>query len=160
MARKYHKKKRDNVAMILFDLPFILIKKLVGVIVKPLTRFFGYGKKGITSQGEKVKSNIEKRIANSLSKYNVNYKYEHPLRHHLFFKIYPDFYLPDQDIYIEYYGLLNHPEVGEKYKEEREYKRRIYKKKGIHLIELDHRHSEKIESHLWKAIGPYVDDRA
>jgi DNA helicase-4 len=58
-----------------------------------------------------VKSIGERRIADYFERNNIRYVYEKEARTNaLFFssKISnPDFYLPDYDVYVEYWGLVN-----------------------------------------------------
>ena len=60
---------------------------------------------------EYCKSLEEVQIANFLFLNGVNYKYEEPYQHKTSDNIYaqykPDFYLPDYDIYIEHFGLID-----------------------------------------------------
>ncbi|MDH5690287.1 MAG: hypothetical protein OEY81_02510 [Candidatus Bathyarchaeota archaeon] len=62
-------------------------------------------------KGEEVKSIAERRIADYFVKNNINYVYEQEARSkgRLFnYRISsPDFYLPDYDVYVEYWGLVN-----------------------------------------------------
>ena len=67
------------------------------------------GKKTILR--EYCKSFEEVKIANYLFLNGVNYKYEEPYQYKTSDNIYaqykPDFYLPDYDIYIEHFGLID-----------------------------------------------------
>lgn len=67
------------------------------------------GKKTILR--EYCKSLEEVKIANYLFLNGVNYKYEEPYQYKTSDNIYaqykPDFYLPDYDIYIEHFGLID-----------------------------------------------------
>lgn len=60
---------------------------------------------------EYCKSLEEVQIANFLFLSGINYKYEEPYQHKTSDNIYaqykPDFYLPDYDIYIEHFGLID-----------------------------------------------------
>ena len=64
-----------------------------------------------TKLREYCKSVEEVQIANYLFLNGINYKYEEPYQHKTSNNIYaqykPDFYLPDYDIYIEHYGLID-----------------------------------------------------
>jgi DNA helicase-4 len=65
-----------------------------------------------TLGGQNVKSKGEKVIADFLFQNNIRYKYEKPARIRTWFffskKIgTPDFYLPDYDVYVEYWGMIN-----------------------------------------------------
>lgn len=65
----------------------------------------------VTILRETCKSLEEVKIANYLFLNGVNYKYEEPYKHPTADNIYaqykPDFYLPDNDIYIEHFGLID-----------------------------------------------------
>ena len=63
----------------------------------------------VTMKNEKVKSYGELKIANFLFQNGINYIYEAPYkidtRTEEYGQYYPDFYLPDYDIYLEYFGI-------------------------------------------------------
>jgi DNA helicase-4 len=65
----------------------------------------------LTMLREYCKSLEEVQIANYLFLNGINYKYEEPYQHKTSDNIYaqykPDFYLPDYDIYIEHFGLID-----------------------------------------------------
>ncbi|RZJ84356.1 MAG: hypothetical protein EOO20_21340, partial [Chryseobacterium sp.] len=65
----------------------------------------------LTMLREQCKSLEEVQIANFLFLNGVNYKYEHPYQHktsdNQYAQYKPDFYLPDYDIYIEHFGLID-----------------------------------------------------
>jgi len=58
-----------------------------------------------------MKSIGERRIADYFVKNNINYIYEYDAKGRFLFFDYkissPDFYLPDYDVYVEYWGLVN-----------------------------------------------------
>ncbi|MEZ9369501.1 UvrD-helicase domain-containing protein [Shewanella sp. 10N.286.51.B2] len=62
-----------------------------------------------TLKGERVKSFGELYIANWLFKNGIEYRYEAKYEHDVssvdFRQYQPDFYLPEYDVYIEYYGI-------------------------------------------------------
>ena len=100
---------------------------------------------------EHVKSYGEMVIANFLTEYDVRYEYEaeYPVdtRDEEYGQYHPDFYLPDYDIYIEYFGVDRNGNVpayfsgkGRKsatqvYQEGMRWKRKLHKKIGTKLIE-------------------------
>ena len=104
-----------------------------------------------TINNETVKSYGELDIANFLAQNGINYIYEHPYkidtRTKEFNQYYPDFYLPDYDIYIEYFGINKAGEVPTYFKAKKnmnatqayqasmEWKRNTHKKYGTTLIE-------------------------
>ena len=62
----------------------------------------------LTLDGDSVKSGGEKLIANYLHDHNIIYEYEKPVTDYSNRKISrPDFYLPEYDLYIEYWGMIN-----------------------------------------------------
>jgi hypothetical protein len=95
-------------------LPFLIlvvILVLVWIFLMALKPKKKYGVKSVTLRGETVKSVGEKRIADYFERNNIRYVYEKEARTKaLIFssKISnPDFYLPDYDVYVEYWGLVN-----------------------------------------------------
>ena len=68
-----------------------------------------------TLKGEEVKSYGEMDIANFLTQNSIKYIYEHPYKIDTqtseYGQYHPDFYLPDYDIYIEYFGINRKGEV-------------------------------------------------
>lgn len=90
---------------------FDILKSAFRAIVSSLEYQNEYGAICITEKGEKVKSRSEKRIADYLYRNNIQYEYEKPAftRGWIFHdKIAnPDFYLPEYDVYIEYWGLVD-----------------------------------------------------
>jgi len=70
-----------------------------------------YGVKSITVKGEIVRSNAERIISDYLTRKNINYVYEPEVNSRTSFFQYrigrPDFYLPDYDVYVEYWGLVD-----------------------------------------------------
>lgn len=58
-----------------------------------------------TLDGTLVQSDGERRIAEWLRAHNVAYRYDARLRIIEGFQIRPDFYLPEYDVYIEYWGM-------------------------------------------------------
>ena len=105
----------------------------------------------ITLKKEKVKSYGEMDIANFLYQNGIEYIYEKPYpfdtRTKEYFQYHPDFYLPQYDIYIEYYGINRHGLVpsyfsakdgkspSETYLEGIRWKRNVHSKNNTKLIE-------------------------
>lgn len=86
----------------------------------------------ICKDGHKVRSKSERDIDNYLFDHKIAHAYEKPLpiddnKEH---DLHPDFYLPNEDIYIEHWGMTNKKD----YQQQKEYKIEIYKKLGITLI--------------------------
>ncbi len=110
--------------------PWIFKVIVAGVIVMAfaLAQFTKRGKKCRTLKGEWVKSKAEKKIADFLYTHNINYKYE-PTR----IGLRPDFYLPAQGVYIEYWGLAD---SSESYRKRMYSKMARYKKHGVNILSL------------------------
>ena len=104
-----------------------------------------------TIKNEKVKSYGEMEIANFLVQHGINYEYEASYcvdtRTADYAQYHPDFYLPDYNIYIEYYGINREGEVPEyfegknghsandTYQESMEWKKNIHADNNTTLIE-------------------------
>ena len=98
----------DGSIVFLPFLIFIIVLVLVWIFLISLKPKKEYGVKSVTLRGETVKSIGERRIADYFEKNNINYVYEKEAKGKflLFFdyKISsPDFYLPDYDVYVEYW---------------------------------------------------------
>ncbi len=72
----------------------------------------------VTEKGERVRSKSEKILADKFLLHHIPYKYEMPLHLAGFGTIYPDFTLLDvhtgEVIYWEHFGMMDHPDYGEK----------------------------------------------
>ena len=104
-----------------------------------------------TLGNETVKSYGEMEIANFLAQNNVSYIYEHPYkidtRSAEYGQYKPDFYLPDYDIYIEYFGINKSGEVpsyfqgshgmtaSQAYQASMDWKRRTHRENGTVMVE-------------------------
>ncbi len=77
--------------------------------------------KPTTLKGEIVKSYGELEIANYLFSNNIEYEYEKEYKYETINKeyqqYYPDFYLPEYDIYIEYFGIDENNKVAPYFKD-------------------------------------------
>jgi hypothetical protein len=96
-------------------LPFLLIFVVMIVLVlifSDKSKPKQYGVTSVTRRGETVRSIGEKRIADYFDRKNIRYLYEKEAKAKflLFFEYKissPDFYLPDYDVYVEYWGLVD-----------------------------------------------------
>jgi len=100
-----------------------------------------YGKRTTTKLGVKVRSQAEQRLAIYFDSIGLRFEYEKKLTAGLLLKkaiSQPDFYLPDHDVYVEYWGLLDVEDAGdrEKYTRSMNYKLARYRELGIKLISL------------------------
>ncbi|MCR5695278.1 MAG: UvrD-helicase domain-containing protein [Clostridia bacterium] len=105
----------------------------------------------LTFKNETVKSYGEMEIANFLYRNKIAYKYEETYkvdtRTTEYGQYHPDFYLPEYDLYIEYFGIdrngnvpswfdcKNGMSASETYQASMEWKRKIHKNNGTTLIE-------------------------
>ncbi len=105
----------------------------------------------VTLNGEKVKSCGELDIANYLYQNQIRYEYEASYKFDTntaeYGQYHPDFYLPDYDIYIEYFGIDRSGNVADyfkgkgdltasqTYQEGIEWKRKIHAEKRTSLVE-------------------------
>lgn len=62
-------------------------------------------KKIRTKEGTWVQSDGERKIADILSSHNIRYRYDERFRILDGYAIRPDFYLPEFDVYVEYWGM-------------------------------------------------------
>ena len=100
-----------------------------------------YGTPSVTINGEKVKSRGEKLIADYFHDKNIRYIYEKPARTKGFFSrhiSHPDFYLPDYNVHVEYWGLVNarDEETREEYVRSMNWKRAQYYNNDIKFISI------------------------
>ena len=79
--------------------------------------------------GTVVQSQGERRIASWLTTHGIAYRYDAKYRIIAEFQIRPDFYLPELDVYIEYWGLDNPQYKMSMYK-----KQTLYQQEGKRLI--------------------------
>lgn len=84
----------------------------------------------VCKDGHRVRSKSEMLIDDFLHDHGIMHCYEYAFPVNMEETIYPDFYLPGKDIYIEHFGINN----SEKYRKSKEYKIEIYKKKGVTII--------------------------
>jgi hypothetical protein len=85
-----------------------LLDELLSLLFPPQKQ---YGQRCVTPIGEEVKSHAEQRIAEYFQSNGIRYRYE-PLVEAGFWiftsKVSrPDFYLPDYDVYVEYWGMVD-----------------------------------------------------
>lgn len=101
-----------------------------------------YGKRGVTKLGVEVRSGAELRIAEYFDSIGLRYQYEKELEAGIWIfteKVSaPDFYLPDYDVYVEYWGMLKVENNYDRKKYERamKYKMARYYDLGVKFISL------------------------
>jgi hypothetical protein len=113
-----------------------------------------------TKKGEMVRSKSEKIIADWLTKNKIEYEYEKTITLSNNQKILSDFYLPKEEIYVEYWGMssLNN-ETGESYRERKWEKQNLYKMDNIKLIELYPHHIYELDSYLHEQIKSFTENK-
>jgi hypothetical protein len=101
-----------------------------------------YGARSRTRLGVEVRSRAEQKIADYFQSIGLRYEYERELEagFWIFTKKVssPDFYLPDHDVYVEYWGLLDAADEADRAKYERsmKYKMARYHELRIKFISL------------------------
>jgi hypothetical protein len=103
-----------------------------------------YGVTSFTEDGLTVRSNAEKRIADYFTENNILFEYEKAAR-----GVYgvPDFYLPQYDVYVEYWGLLevDDPSVRYRYEQSMRKKMAQYYKNKIKFISIYPRNLDNLD---------------
>lgn len=96
-----------------------------------------YGTPSRTLRGEMVRSRAEQRIADYFTNTGVRYIYEWKAQTNaIIFKrtfAHPDFYLPDYNVYVEYWGLIA---ASKEYKRIMKWKMAQYHQNNIRFISL------------------------
>jgi hypothetical protein len=101
-----------------------------------------YGTRSTTRLGVEVRSRAEQRIADYFDSIGLRYEYERDLESGFWIfteKVSsPDFYLPDFDVYVEYWGMLgvDNNYDREKYTREMKYKMARYHDLGVKFISI------------------------
>lgn len=95
-----------------------------------------------TRDGHMVRSRAEVIIDNALYEYRLAHAYERkvPIEEEL----YSDFFIPSENVYIEFWGMNNDPNYLKRKNEKLE----IYKKYDLKLIELTDEDISNLEDHL------------
>jgi len=98
------------IGLIILNLTIVGVAVLIELMATSGGKNRQYEISNITLNGERVKSKGEKLIADYFYHKNIRYIYERPARttglisRHV---SYPDFYLPEFDVHVEYWGLVN-----------------------------------------------------
>ena len=98
-----------------------------------------------------VQSRGEKRIGDWLLQKKIEYVYDERYRIAGDVSIRPDFYLPEFDLYIEYWGMQEQDYLARKSE-----KKFLYQRAGKKLISLDWRDLENIEAILEEKLSRYI----
>ena len=99
-----------------------------------------------TKDGHMVRSKAEVIIDNALYDYKLAHAYERKLP--IEEDIYSDFFIPSENVYIEFWGMEDDP----KYAERKKVKIEIYKKYDFKLIELNDNDISNLDDHLPKKL--------
>jgi hypothetical protein len=102
-----------------------------------------------TKDGHMVRSRAEVIIDNALYDYKLAHAYERKLP--IEEDLYSDFFIPTENVYIEFWGMENDP----KYAERKKVKLEIYKKYDFKLIELNDTDISNLDDHLPKKLLKY-----
>ncbi|MCW4048325.1 MAG: hypothetical protein NWE89_01180 [Candidatus Bathyarchaeota archaeon] len=129
------------------DLPIFILFILLLIITIQESRSKQYGIPSKTLNGEKVKSKGEKYIADFLSENGIRYKYEKTFTTKKGKKIHPDFYLPDYDVFVEYWGLVDadDPKVKNSYIRSMRWKMAQYHSKKQKFISIYPRNLDNLD---------------
>jgi hypothetical protein len=102
-----------------------------------------------TKDGHMVRSRAEVIIDNALYDYKLAHAYERKLP--IEEELYSDFFIPTENVYIEFWGMEDDP----KYAERKKIKMEIYKKYDFKLIELNDSDISNLDDHLPKKLLKY-----
>lgn len=105
-----------------------------------------------TTDGVAVQSAGEKRIGSCLERMGIKYEYDERYLIARDTRIRPDFYLPEFDLYIEYWGM-NTPEYIENMKR----KRFLYQQARKKLISISWQDLENVEEVLREKLSRYIN---
>jgi hypothetical protein len=110
-----------------------------------------------TTGGKLVQSDGERIIADYLTRQHIAYRYDERMQIIDGYAIRPDFYLPEFDVYIEYWGM----DTAD-YKIGMLKKQKIYQMQGKKLISLHFRDKPRLTAILAEKLNRYVrlDDAA
>lgn len=102
-----------------------------------------------THRGETVRSKAEKKVADWLYEKDIEYEYERRIEISGEKPVLTDFYLPELDIYIEYWGLASADnEVGEQYRERKQEKLEFYRSYNYKLISIYPHHLFELDDYI------------
>ena len=107
------------------------------------TKLLYKGRRVMTKSGLRVRSKVERRLAEMLDNHGITYRYEDSLTL-AGIKLHPDFYLPKENVYIELWGLTRF--AG--YRKIKEKKEHLYKKHGIKVISVYLKDMDNIEGNF------------
>ena len=98
-----------------------------------------------------VQSRGERRIGNWLAAKGIAYRYDERMVVAGGLRIRPDFYLPEFDLYVEYWGMGTPEYVANMRR-----KQVLYQREGKKLISLGYRDFDRLEQLLEEKLSRYV----
>jgi len=102
--------------------------------------------------GTLVQSDGERRIAEELTALGIAYRYDNRFRIVKGYAIRPDFYLPEFDLYIEYWGMEDNLDYRIGMLE----KKKLYQQAGKRLVSLYARDKHRLQETLREKLAPHV----
>ncbi len=102
----------------------------------------------VAQHGTLVQSDGERRIADWLANHNIDYRYDERYRILNGHAIRPDFYLPEYDVYIEYWGM----DTAD-YKIGMLKKQQLYQQQGKRLISIHFSEKDQLEAILGQKLA-------
>lgn len=114
-----------------------------------------HGSEHKTKNGEIVKSGGERIIADYFYRNKIRYQYEKAAIGDSGRRISrPDFYLPDYDVYVEYWGMADTEDSGDRkeYAKSMEWKMARYHENGIKVISIFPREIDNIDAVFQKKL--------
>ena len=104
------------------------------------------------ADGTVVQSDGERRIADELTRLDIAYRYDNRFRIIKGYAIRPDFYLPEYDLYIEYWGM----EENLDYRIGMMEKKKLYQQAGKQLVSLDSHDKDCLAEKLREKLERHV----
>lgn len=101
--------------------------------------------------GTFVQSNGERKIAEFLGRHEISYRYDERIRIIEGYAIRPDFYLPELDLYIEYWGMDTID-----YKIGMLKKLKLYQQEGKRLLSISREEKPNLEVVLYTKLSRYI----
>jgi len=136
-----------NGSVIFFVILLVIVGFLILSFLEEVSPKREYGVKSVTARGEEVRSIAERKIADYFKKNNINYEYESMVATNQGFASSPDFYLPDYDVYVEYWGLVDaeDDQTRKRYEKNMKWKMAQYYQNKIKFISLYPRNLENLD---------------
>ena len=101
--------------------------------------------------GTLVQSRGERRVADWLTRRGIAYRYDERVRIIEGYAVRPDFYLPEFDLYVEYWGMDTTD-----YRIAMLKKKKLYQQEGKQLVSINREDSDRIESALEERLSRHI----